>query len=97
MRRGQPIARIVLLHADSLQAKGLYETEPEAENASGTEITGRIAVRVSKGHAHVEGYQVADGDDPDHLQSAQQTLCERGGAREVPLFSAATPSAGAVS
>jgi len=34
VRRGQPIARIVLLHADSLQAKGLYETEPEAENAS---------------------------------------------------------------
>ncbi|MFG2732940.1 hypothetical protein [Streptomyces canus] len=34
VRRGQPIARIVLLHADSLQAKGHYETEPEAENAS---------------------------------------------------------------
>ncbi|WP_280868497.1 hypothetical protein [Streptomyces sp. SAI-127] len=34
VRRGQPIARIVLLHADSLQTKGLYETEPEAENAS---------------------------------------------------------------
>jgi uncharacterized protein YcaQ len=64
---------------------------------AGTEITGRIAVRVSKGHAHVEGYQVADGHDPDHLHSALQTLCEWGGAREVPFFSAVTPSAGAVS
>jgi hypothetical protein len=64
---------------------------------AGTEITGRIAVRVSKGHAHVEGYRVADGHDPDHLHSALQTLCEWGGAREIPLFSAATPSAGAVS
>ncbi|MEU4999364.1 hypothetical protein [Streptomyces sp. NPDC021622] len=34
IRRGQPIARIVLLHADSLQAKGLFEDTPmEAEPA----------------------------------------------------------------
>ncbi|MET7694377.1 hypothetical protein ABZT06_41650 [Streptomyces sp. NPDC005483] len=33
VRRGQPLARIVLLHADSLQAKGVYESEAEAETA----------------------------------------------------------------
>ncbi|MFE3856075.1 hypothetical protein ACFXPN_33715 [Streptomyces griseorubiginosus] len=33
VRRGEPLARIVLLHADSLQARGLYESEAEAETA----------------------------------------------------------------
>ncbi|MDA5147331.1 hypothetical protein PEM37_38105 [Streptomyces sp. AD681] len=33
VRRGQPIARIVLLHADSLQAKALYPDTAEAEPA----------------------------------------------------------------
>ncbi|WP_063791315.1 hypothetical protein [Streptomyces torulosus] len=31
VRRGQAIARIVLLHADSLQARGVYEEAAEAE------------------------------------------------------------------
>ncbi|MFJ9012493.1 DNA glycosylase AlkZ-like family protein [Streptomyces canus] len=64
---------------------------------SGTEITGRIAVRISKGQAQVEGYQVADGHDPERLQTALQTLCAWGGAREVPDFTPHIQPTGALS
>ncbi|MFE3856074.1 winged helix-turn-helix domain-containing protein [Streptomyces griseorubiginosus] len=64
---------------------------------AGTEITGRIAVRISKGQAHVEGYQVADGHDPERLQTALQTLCAWGGARDVPVFSPHIQPTGAAS
>ncbi|SDT83279.1 hypothetical protein SAMN05216371_8097 [Streptomyces sp. TLI_053] len=62
---------------------------------AGTTIAGRIAVRVSKGTAVVEGHQLADGHDPAHLERALAIACRWGGADQVPALDQPQPPGGA--
>ncbi|MEU4999365.1 crosslink repair DNA glycosylase YcaQ family protein [Streptomyces sp. NPDC021622] len=63
----------------------------------GTSLVGRIAVRVSKGTAHIEGHQLIDGQDPDHLDRALAILCQWGNATNIPTLPTPPPSAGVIS
>ncbi|MEU8048419.1 DNA glycosylase AlkZ-like family protein [Micromonospora haikouensis] len=48
---------------------------------AGTDIIGRIALRASKGTAHLEGQQLIDGHDPDRLRHAAHTAAAWASAR----------------
>ncbi|WP_167828734.1 crosslink repair DNA glycosylase YcaQ family protein [Streptomyces sp. MZ04] len=60
----------------------------------GTSLVGRIAVRVSKGSAHIEGHQLIDGQDPEHLECALAVICQWAGATSVPTLTSSPQSAG---
>lgn len=52
----------------------------------GHSLVGRIAVRISKGHAVIEGHQLMDGHDPAHLRHALATICQWANAHSVPAL-----------
>ncbi|MFE7572111.1 winged helix-turn-helix domain-containing protein [Streptomyces sp. NPDC057539] len=52
----------------------------------GTSVVGRIAVRVSKGTAVVEGHQLIDGQDPAHLNQALALVCQWADAHNIPTL-----------
>ncbi|MEU2959008.1 DNA glycosylase AlkZ-like family protein [Streptomyces albidoflavus] len=62
---------------------------------AGTALAGRIAVRISKGIATIEGHQLLDGQDPAHLSTALATLCQWAGADIVPVIDLRQLSTGA--
>ncbi|MDA5147330.1 winged helix DNA-binding domain-containing protein [Streptomyces sp. AD681] len=61
----------------------------------GSTITGRIAVRISKGTAVVEGHQLIDGHDLSHLNRALATICEWAKATNGPTLTLPSLTAGA--
>lgn len=63
----------------------------------GTTLVGRIAVRASKGTAHIEGHQLINGQDPAHLERALAVLCQWANATSIPALSTPPPSAGVTS
>jgi uncharacterized protein YcaQ len=52
----------------------------------GHSLVGRIAVRISKGHALIEGHQLVDGQNPAHLRHALALICEWANAHSVPTL-----------
>ncbi|MFD7064787.1 winged helix-turn-helix domain-containing protein [Streptomyces sp. NPDC059906] len=52
----------------------------------GNSLVGRIAVRVSKGTAVVEGHQLIDGQDPAHLNQALAVVCQWAEAQNTPTL-----------
>ncbi|PPS91054.1 hypothetical protein [Streptomyces sp. MH60] len=62
----------------------------------GTHLVGRIAVRISKGSAIVEGHQLLDGYDPAHLNEALTILCRWAQATNIPVLGP-SPRVGAAS
>lgn len=63
----------------------------------GTMLVGRIAVRASKGAAHVEGHQLIDGQDPALLERALDVLCQWTDTTSIPALFTSPPSAGVTS
>ena len=49
----------------------------------GSQISGRIALRVTKGTARLEGHQLAEHGDPSHLHHAVQVAASWAGAHTV--------------
>lgn len=62
---------------------------------AGDRIVGRLAVRVSKSMAVIEGHQLIRGCDPAHLQHALNVICQWAGAAETPTLIPSAPTAGA--
>ncbi|MFF8646540.1 DNA glycosylase AlkZ-like family protein [Streptomyces sp. NPDC015345] len=60
----------------------------------GTSLIGRIAVRVSKGTAHIEGHQLIKGQDPAHLERALAVICGWANATSVPALTMSPQSVG---
>lgn len=63
----------------------------------GNAVIERIAVRVSKGTAVIEGHQLIDGHDPAHLNEALAVNCQWAQARSIPVLPLSPLHAGAVS
>ncbi|MGW1027721.1 winged helix-turn-helix domain-containing protein [Streptomyces sp. NPDC002577] len=63
----------------------------------GGTVIGRIAVRVSKGNAAIEGHQLIGGHDPAHLNEALAIICRWAQARSIPTLPLSPLPAGAVS
>ncbi|MBX9420842.1 winged helix-turn-helix domain-containing protein [Streptomyces lateritius] len=63
----------------------------------GSTIIGRLAVRVSKGAAVIEGHQLIDGQDPAHLTQALAVICRWADAQNIPVIAPPQLPAGAVS
>lgn len=61
----------------------------------GATVVGRIAVRVSKGTAVIEGHQLVEGHDPEHLRQALITICHWADANVVPILDLPPLHAGA--
>ncbi|MGY2011966.1 winged helix-turn-helix domain-containing protein [Nocardia gipuzkoensis] len=64
---------------------------------TGSSIVGRIAIRVNKGQAVLEGWHAVDNDQPNELLNALETACRWAGAHNVPPFPDRNASVGVVS